>query len=31
MGIFSVAFGNHSGGYELRNPYFKGAVWEVRI
>ena len=23
---FSVAFGNHSGGYELRNPYFKGCM-----
>ena len=23
---FSVAFGNQSGGYELRNPYFKGCM-----
>lgn len=24
--VFSVAFGNQSGGYELRNPYFKGCM-----
>ena len=23
---FAVAFGNESGGYEIRNPFFKGCV-----